>query len=359
MIFLIIISIIVLILINLLLIFSLIRLNNISNNEIPDVNISIVVAAKNEEGNINELIDNLSKMDYPPEMFEVILVDDTSKDGTLNKMKQQTESLNNFSVLSSKTQNVNGKRDVLTLGIQNSKYSKILITDADCRPEKIWLKSYSKKFGQGFDLLFGIAPFYQHNKLINRVSCFENLRNSIFSFSMASIGLPYSAAARNFGFSKDAFEALGGYSKTKDTTSGDDDLLLREAVKQHMKIGIVTDEGSKVYSEAKSTFSQYLQQKARHTQTSFHYLIKHQLILGFWHLLNIIFLFSPLMMFINPLFGILLPSKLMLDVLVLRTNQKKFSYDFSIIEIIYLQVFYELLLIINFLNARFTEIKWK
>ncbi|HEY6437146.1 MAG TPA: hypothetical protein VIY47_11205, partial [Ignavibacteriaceae bacterium] len=71
MIFLIIISITILLLINLLLIFSLIRLSNISKNENPDVNISIVVAAKNEVENINKLIYNLENLDYPPEMFEV------------------------------------------------------------------------------------------------------------------------------------------------------------------------------------------------------------------------------------------------------------------------------------------------
>ena len=89
-------------------------------------------------------------------------------------------------------------------------------------------------------MLFGIAPFYQKKNLVNKISCFENLRSSVLSFSMASIGLPYTAAARNFGFSKNAFESLGGYSKTKDTKSGDDDLLLREAVKNKLKIGVVT-----------------------------------------------------------------------------------------------------------------------
>ena len=67
--------------------------------------------------------------------------------------------------------------------------------------------------------------------------------------------MPYTAAARNFGFSKNAFELIGGYENTKDTKSGDDDLLLREAVKQNMKIGIVTRQDAFVYSETKKTFS--------------------------------------------------------------------------------------------------------
>ncbi len=206
---------------------------------------------------------------------------------------------------------------------------------------------------------FGVAPFYQREYLVNKISCFENLRGTLLSFSMASFGLPYTAAARNFGFTKNAFESLGGYSKTKDTISGDDDLLLREAVKNKMKIGVLTEAESFVYSETKNSFNEYFQQKARHTQTSFHYLKRHQVILGLWHLLNLSFLLSPLLMFFNPILGILLPSKLIIDFIVVKKNQIKFSYTFSITEIIYLQIFYEVLLIIHFFNARFFEIKWK
>ncbi len=358
MIFLISLSIAILFLLNLLLLFSLKRLNSGSKNESHEVNISIVIAAKNEADNINALIESIKSLDYPNEMFEVILVDDSSTDDTLSKMREQTEFLINFSVFSTKTLGASGKREALSLGISNSKYPYILITDADCRPERNWLKSYSKIFGQGYDMLFGIAPFFQSKNLVNKISCFENLRSSVLSFSMASIGLPYTAAARNFGFSKSTFNSLQGYSKTKNTISGDDDLLIREAVKKKMKIGTVTESGSLVYSETKKTFSEYFQQKARHTQTSFHYLIKHQVILGFWHLLNLAFIFSPLLMLCNPLFGILLPAKLLIDISVVKSNQKKFNYKFSTVEIIYLQIFYELLLIVHLLNARFADIKW-
>jgi len=234
-----------------------------------------------------------------------------------------------------------------------------LITDADCFPERDWLKACSNKFARDYDLIFGVAPFYQHKNLVNRVSCFENLRNAILSFSMASINLSYTAAARNFGFTKKLFDTLGGYSNTKETISGDDDLLLREAVKKNMKIGTVTNRNSFIYSETKKTFSEYFQQRARHTQTSFYYLVRHQLLLGIWHLLNISFVLSPLMIFINPLYGVLFPLKIILDLLTVKFSQKKFGYKFSVFEIFYLQIFYEFFLIVHFFNARFTKVKWK
>lgn len=359
MLYLILLSISILILINALTIYSIKKVFISSKNENDEVNISIVIAAKNESENIDGLIESLNKLDYPTELFEVIVVDDNSTDGTYDKLKSKTGSIKNFSIIESKSLNVNGKREALSIGISNSKYSYILVSDADCRPQRNWLNFYSNKFDQGYDLLFGIAPFYQHKTIVNKISCFENLRSSILSFSMACVGLPYTAAARNFGFTKNAFESLSGYSNTKDTLSGDDDLLLREAVKKKMKIGVVTESGSFVFSETKKTFKEYIRQKARHTQTSFHYLKKHQLILGFWHLLNLSFLFSPLLMFFNPLWGILVPAKLLTDITVVNSRQKKFGYSFSMVEIIYLQIFYEILLVIHFFNARFSEVKWK
>jgi cellulose synthase/poly-beta-1,6-N-acetylglucosamine synthase-like glycosyltransferase len=334
-------------------------MNGVGKKENNPVNISVIIAAKNEAENIDTLLESLKSLNYPSEMFEVIFVDDNSIDGTYQKLKSKTDSIENFLVLESKTFGMNGKRDALSLGINNAKYPNILIMDADCHPEINWLQAYSSKFNQGYEMSFGVAPFYQKKNLVNKISCFENLRSSILSFSMASFGFPYTAAARNFGFTKKAFESLGEYTKTKDTLSGDDDLLLREAVKHKMKFGIVTESDSFVYSETKKTFKEYFQQKARHTQTSFYYLLKHQIILGLWHLLNLSFLLSPLLMFVNPVPGVLLPGKLIIDFIVVKSNQKKFSYKFSVIEVFYLQILYELLLVFHFFNARFSEVKWK
>jgi len=359
MIYLIILSITILFLLNGLIIYSMKRMNGNGKNENNPVNISVIIAAKNEEENIDSLVESLNSLNYPVEMFEVILIDDNSTDGTFEKLKLKTNTNKNFSVLELKTNGSNGKREALSLGIRNAKYPYILITDADCRPQIDWLKACSKKFSLGYDMIFGIAPFYQRQNNVNKISCFENLRNSIVSFSMALLELPYTATARNFGFTKNAFDSVLGYSNTKDTISGDDDLLLREAVKKKIRIGVITEAGSFVYSETKKTLKEYLYQKARHTQTSFHYLKKHQFILGFWHLLNLSFLFSPLLMFYVPLLGLLLPAKLITDFTVVKSNQTKFGYQFSTIQIFSLQIFYEILLIVHFFNARFSSIRWK
>jgi len=322
-------------------------------------NISVIIALKNEDKKIKTLLASLFNLDYPTEFFEVIFVDDNSEDDTYETIAEKINGLKNFSVYKLQSENKFGKRNALELGISKSVHSYILITDADCELEKDWLKAYSNKFADGFEFIFGIAPFYQEKSLVNRISCFENLRNSILTFFTANIGLAHSAAARNFGFKKTSFEKVGGYSKTTDTLSGDDDLLLREAVKNKLKLGTVTAKGSFVFSKTKETFKDYFNQRARHTQTSFHYLFKHQLMLGLWHVFNLIILFSPILFFLDIYFLLLLPVKLIVDLVVVLFSQNKFGYKFSFLEIIYLQIFYDLFLVIHFFNAKFGRIEWK
>jgi cellulose synthase/poly-beta-1,6-N-acetylglucosamine synthase-like glycosyltransferase len=323
------------------------------------VGISIVIAAKNEVNNIKNLVESLKNLEYQNEKFEVILVDDHSTDNTIHEIEELVRQFQNFKTISiSETEN-GGKRNALAKGIESTRFQNILITDADCKPEPNWLMVYSKNFSANVDFIFGVAPFKQNNFLVNKIACFENLRSSILTFAFAGLGLPYSAAARNFGFTKRAFEIVGGYIKTKQTLSGDDDLLLREAIKKKMKIGITTEKGSFVYSKTKKIFKDYLNQKARHTQTSAYYLIRHKLILGFWHLLNLLSLFSVLFMIFNPLWGILFALKLIIDLSVVKINEKKFGYSFKLFDVIFLQIVYELMLVIHFINARFIKIKWK
>ncbi|RKY94759.1 MAG: hypothetical protein DRQ01_01590 [Ignavibacteriae bacterium] len=321
--------------------------------------ITIVIALKNEEEKIETLLPSLNDLDYPTEFFEVIFIDDNSADSTYETISEMIKGFENFNVYKLQNENKSGKRNALELGISKSAHPYILITDADCEPQKDWLKAYSNRFAVGLDFLFGIAPFFREKSLVNRISCFENLRNSMLTFFTANMGLSYSAAARNFGFKKTSFEKVGGYSKTTDTLSGDDDLLLREAIKNNLKIGTVTVEGSFVFSNTKETFIDYLKQRARHTQTSFHYLFKQQLMLGLWHIFNLIILFSPILFFLDIYFLLLLPVKLIVDVVVVLFSQNKLGYTFSFLEVLYLQIFYEIFLIIHFFNAKFGRIEWK
>ena len=329
------------------------------NSTEPVTNFSIVVAAKNEERNLPKLISSLAKLNYPRENFEVIIVDDHSSDNTFFITEELLFTFENFRIVRAVNKKYEGKRGALNYGISLSKYGNILITDADCIPETNWLRRFNDKFINEYDFIIGIAPFIQKKLLINNISCYENFRSTLLTIWTSFMGIPFTASARNLGFKKKSFEEIGRYENTTDTLSGDDDLLLREAAKNKMKVGVLTSKDSFVYSETKQTFKEYFIQRARHTQTSLHYSFKQILFLFGWHTFNILFLFSPLLVFINLIFILPFFVKLLVDLLFSILFQDKLNYQFSLVETFYLQFFYEIFLIAHIFNAKFSRIKWK
>lgn len=323
------------------------------------IKISIITAAKNEAPLIQNFIYSITKLDYPQENFEFILVDDNSSDDTYSKAKSLIEKNDNFKIIKAEEKLLPAKRGALLKGIQSSRFPYIVITDADCTPSVNWLKVCAAQFKLGNDFIFGAAPFYPDNNFINKLSCIENIKNQFLSFSLASLGAPYTASARNLGFSKEAFYRIGGYNNTIETMSGDDDLLLREAIKNKLRISAFYSSDSMVYSTTKMNLNDYLIQKTRHAQSSFYYLIKNRVVLSAWHLLNLIMLFSPIFIFINFNLIWLFIIKMTADIIIITNVQKKFGYDFNVAEIFFYDILYEIFLLINIFNALLGKAKWK
>lgn len=339
-------------------IFYQIKITPKTRNFTNDIKISVVVAAKNEEENVGNLISSLQKQIFSMNNFEIIIVDDNSTDSTFEIAKKYSTRHNNIKVLRAENKIYTGKRGALQVGIDNAEYNHILITDADCIASKYFVKSYSNKFKENFDFVFGVSPITQENSIVNKIACFDNLRVHILSFSFANIGLPYSAAARSFGFSKGSFNKISGFKNTTDTLSGDDDLLLREAVKNNLRIGTVYNEDAFVFTKAKKTLSEFINQKSRHTSTSSYYTTLIKIILGVWHILNIFMIISPLLILSNINFVYLFLIKLIGDIFIVKSLMKKFSYNFSIVDIVIHQIIYEFLLILIFLKSFSMRNRW-
>jgi cellulose synthase/poly-beta-1,6-N-acetylglucosamine synthase-like glycosyltransferase len=324
-----------------------------------ELKISVIVAAKNEETNLQLLIHSLQNQNYSEDNYEIILIDDNSTDSTYNSALESTHSLSNWRIIKADNKKYEGKRGALQIGIEASKFDYLLITDADCQADPDFLNSFSNKFSENFDFIFGVAPFIQNNSFNNKIACFDNLWVHILTFSFANIGLPYSAAARSFGFNKESFNKIEGYKNTTKTISGDDDLLLAEAVKNKLRVGTIINPGAYVYTKAQETFSGFIKQKSRHTSTSNYYSAKVKLVLGLWHILNICMLLSVFLIYFDISFGYLFLVKIISDVFIVKYLMKTFSYNFKFSEIILLQIIYEGLLVVNYIRGSFVRDQWQ
>ena len=322
-------------------------------------NLSIIISAKNEKENIFPLIDALEQLNYPKENFEVIIVDDDSTDNSAELVESRISGKSNYKLIKVDKKEFEAKKGALTIGIKNARNNFILITDADCRPEPNWLIAIAGGLDYGYDFVFGIAPIQPGNSLVEKLSAFENLRSTFLTIAAVGMNIPYSAAARSFAFRKTSFNRLAGFKNTTETLSGDDDLLLREAVKHKMLIGTVTEPDAFVYSAAPKSFNEYFQQKKRHLQTSFHYLLKQKIFLGFWHLINLISLLSILFAFISPVLALPFAAKILYDLFIVIKYQNDLGHSFKFYEIFYLQILFEVFIVVNFFNSLSGNTKWK
>lgn len=321
--------------------------------------LSLVIALKNEALNLPNLFQSIDQLNFNKDNLEIIFVDDNSSDDSYELIKSFIKEKNNCVLLKADQKKYAGKKGALQAGIEAAKNNFIVITDADCQPEPEWLNEIASALNYGYDFIFGIAPLLSGKSLVKKISAYESLKNNFLTIAAVGLNIPYSAAARSFAFRKKSFERIGGYANTTETLSGDDDLLLREAVKNKMLIGTITEPESFVYSRSPDTLNEYLTQKKRHLQTSHHYLPKQKLFLAFWHLANIISFLSIGLFFISPILVLPFAVKMVFDLFMGLKHQNDLGHSFKFYEIFYLQIAFEVLLIVNFINSLYGKVKWK
>lgn len=90
---------------------------------------SVLIPAKNEGKVIGRLLDRLSRQDYPKDLYEVIVVEDGSKDNTLRIAKEYESKNSNYKVLH--FDESTGKPASLNKALPYAKGNVIVVFDAD------------------------------------------------------------------------------------------------------------------------------------------------------------------------------------------------------------------------------------
>ena len=90
--------------------------------------VSVVIAAKNEENNIDQRLTNLLEIEYPAHLFEIIVVSDGSEDDTNQLVSQYTDIHKNIKLISYSLSK--GKPFALNRGIQDAKGEIIVFADS-------------------------------------------------------------------------------------------------------------------------------------------------------------------------------------------------------------------------------------
>jgi len=318
--------------------------------------ISVIVCAKNEEENVKKFFPLLAEQNYPD--YEIILIDDASSDATLDIFEEFEKQYSNIRLV--KVQNNEAfwgnKKFALTLGIKAAKNEYLLFTDADCYPiSKEWIKEMSSQFTLSKTIVLGYGAYEKIQKsFLNKIIRFETMLTAVQYFSWAKMGRPYMGVGRNLAYKKEEFFNVNGFIDHMKIRSGDDDLFINQA--SHAKnTAICFTPESFTFSEPKTSFKEWFDQKRRHVSTAAFYKSFDRMQLTVFYLSQILFLvFAVLLLAFQFNWIIILPivigrylfTWISLGYAANKLHEKDVMYWYPIIEIV---------LLITQLNIFFTN----
>lgn len=192
---------------------DLARLNAATMGEHPlpaAPKLSLVVATYNRPGSLLKLLCDLDQQSLSSDQFEVIVVDDGSKDII-------TEFTGNLALrypLTVLRQNNQGRVAARNAGIARAKHDVIVLTDDDMQFEPSFLAAHQREHAEGATLVFGHIKWPEH---VAKMPVYEqfhdkNLQKSYAGFRNGSTALDgFRLCSGNVSFRKDEFHRAGGF----------------------------------------------------------------------------------------------------------------------------------------------------
>jgi cellulose synthase/poly-beta-1,6-N-acetylglucosamine synthase-like glycosyltransferase len=189
--------------------------------------VTVLIPARNEEKVIGRTLEFMSKLKYPKDKLEVLVLDDASKDST-SKIAHEWASKFNFIRVIDRPIGGLGKGDVLNQGVRESKNEIILIFDADYTPAPDTVKRLVRWFD---DPKIGLVQGKIHvvnkdenmlTKMIHTERCAGFLCD-LFARDKLRLSNQYGGTAG--GFRRELITKVGEW--TPDTYCEDTDLTCR------------------------------------------------------------------------------------------------------------------------------------
>lgn len=226
----------------------------------PTTKVSVIIAARNEEKSIVQCINSILVNSYPPDLLEIILVDDHSTDNTLSIARSIPTT--QLSILVSSG---HGKKAALHEGIKNGSGQLIIQTDADCIVDRRWLLSISSYYERSkARLIAGPIQYEVGRSTVHRFQYLDALNNMAVTAHGILSQKYYMANGANLAYEKSLYDEIGGFEGSAYFASGDDmHLIQRAAISDPKHIRFLKSRTATVKTEAESTWQALASQRKR------------------------------------------------------------------------------------------------
>ena len=260
----------------------------------PEVPLSVVVAARDEAARLPRLLDALAAQTHADAagapLFEVVVVDDRSTDGTAALVAARAAA---FPAPLRLVRIAPGdapetvyvppdlwaeeaevplapKKNALTQGLRAARHARAVLTDADTAPPPTWLAALARHAApEGSDdgaLLVGAGPLEAAPGWTNRFARYETTVTALLSAAGIGHGRPWHGVGRNLSYPVALWRAADGFAPSAGSLSGDDDLFVQQvAARTDAPVRAVLDADAFVPSPAPPDARAFWRQKRRHS----------------------------------------------------------------------------------------------
>lgn len=327
--------------------------------------ISILIPARNEETNIEHLLQSLYLQEYPRSLLEVIVADDHSEDTTALLVTKFIQNHPDIHVTLHSVKG-KGKKSALSESIQIAKGDIIITTDADCIPKtNQWAKSIVSYFSEQTQLVSAPVVYFQKNGWFQKMQSLEFL--TLISSAAGAIGnnMPFMCNGANIAFRKSAFLETHGFENDR-FSSGDDIFLLERIIQRYgtHSVQFAKTEQAIIETDPMPNLSKFLQQRIRWAGKSVGYKNPVSIITSyivFFNALSILLAF--ILGFYHPFFfrlaALLFMVKTIIDlpicIMILNFTRQLFLLKTYLL----LQIVYPLYICGTAITSLFVKPKWK
>jgi len=222
------------------------------DSELPKI--SVLIPAFNEQDSIKDTINSILDSDYPKNKFEVIFINDGSRDQTLERAKEIENK--NLKIL---TKPNGGKATALNLGIKKAKGEIIFTMDADTNVPKNSMKQMTRYFKDPGVMSVTPGMLIEKPKtILQRVQHMEYLTGIFLRKTFSILNAVHITPGAFSAYRKSFFDKYGGYEE--DNITEDLEIALRIQYKGYK---IENSPESQAYTIAPGKFAELLKQRRR------------------------------------------------------------------------------------------------
>ncbi len=174
--------------------------------------ITVVVAARNEGGNIARCLESLAAQSYPRDRYEVLAIDDGSTDDTEAIMRAAADAHAVVRALrvTREESHLRGKARAVAQAFDAARGEILVTTDADCVVPPTWLATHALHFAEGTGAVAGFT-LQESAGVFSGVQSLDWVALQSMACAGLGLGAPLGCIGNNLAFHRDAYASVGGY----------------------------------------------------------------------------------------------------------------------------------------------------